>query len=297
MSFNYVYNASAEKIVPYLIFSILEGEHMRLVPKYINWFVEEKDIVLEDGIPITCYRLDYVVNEDTYCELALHVRQHYESDAELSESIKNTKLPVDEYLRQFIIPQKEDPFGATARSNDFTEILVSDLLEFIYKYDVPRCKQRNRSGKTLSEHGTDILAYKFNRKDKSPSRKDKLLAVEVKAGLSSDEYEPINKAVTDSHKYDEVRHSHTLNYYRKKLRSINNHKQANEISRFQQKSEHDFIIIYIATAIISRETILDNVILGIRGDALELRQNNKVFLIHGKKLMDLAHDVFERCIK
>lgn len=108
---------------------------MKLVPKYINWFVEEKDIVLEDGITITCYILDYVVNEDVYCELALHIRQHYESDAELSESIKNTKLPVDEYLRQFVIPQKEDSFGATARSNDFTEILVSDLLEFIYKYD------------------------------------------------------------------------------------------------------------------------------------------------------------------
>jgi hypothetical protein len=44
---------------------------MKLVPKYINWFVEEKDIVLEDGIPITCYILDYVVNEDVYCELAL----------------------------------------------------------------------------------------------------------------------------------------------------------------------------------------------------------------------------------
>jgi len=270
---------------------------MKLSPKHINWFVEEKDVVLEDGIPITCYKLDYIVNEDAYCELALHIRQHYESDFELSESIGNTQLPVEEYLRQFVIPQREDPFGPTARSNDFTEILVSDLLEFIYEYDVPRCKQRNRSGKTLSEHGTDILAYKFDKKDKTPSSKDKLFAIEVKAGLSSDEYEPINKAVTDSHKYDEVRHSHTLNYYRKKLRSINNHKQADEISRFQQKSEHDFIITYIAAAIISRETILDNVILGIRGDTLELRQNNKIFLIHGKKLMDLVNDVFERCIK
>ena len=42
-------------------------------------------------------------------------------------------------------------------------------------------------------------------------------------------------AVADSHKFDEVRHSLTLNYYRKKLRSIGNHEQANEISRFQQK--------------------------------------------------------------
>lgn len=270
---------------------------MKLSPKYIKWFVEEKDVFLEDGVPITCYKLDYVMNEEIYCELALHIRQHYESDDELNESIKAIHLPVDKYLRQFVIPQKIDAFGPTARSNDFTEILVSDLLEFIYEYDVPRCKQRNRSAKNLSEHGTDVIAYKFDKKDKSPSRKDKLLAVEVKAGLSSDEYDPILKAVTDSKKYDEVRHSHTLNFYRKKLLSLNNFKQADEILRFQKKSEHDFIIIYIASAIISRETIPDNVILGIKGDDLELRRNNKIFLIHGKKLIDLAHDVYERCIK
>lgn len=266
-------------------------------PKYIKWFVDEKTVTLEDGVPILCYRLDYTVDEDVYCELALHLRQHYESDDELAESIKTTGLSVVEYLKNNVIPQKSDPFGPTSRSNDFTEIMMSDLLEFIHGYCVPRCKQRNRSGKTSSEHGTDILAYKFDKQDKSPSVKDELLAAEVKAGLSSDEYTPIIKAITDSHKYDEVRHAHTLNYYRKQLRYINNHEQASEIARFQQKSEHDFIITFVAAAIISRETIPYNTVLGIKGDDLELRKNNKIFLVHGKKLMDLAHCIFERCVK
>lgn len=162
---------------------------------------------------------------------------------------------------------------------------------------MPRCKQRNRSGKTQSEHGTDILAYKYAKSLEAPDSKDELLAVEVKAGLSSNSYEPISSAVADSKKYDEVRHAHTLNFYRKKLRSINNQQQSDEIARFQQKSEHDYIITYIAAAIISRGEITDNVILGIKGDELELRQDNKIFLMHGKKLMTLAHDVFERCVK
>lgn len=270
---------------------------MESKPQYINWFVEESNVVFEDGVPITCYKLDYTVNEELYCELALHIRQHYESDVELSESMSSVQMPVENYLRQFVIPQKDDSFGPTARSNDFSEILASDLFEFIYGFDVPRCKQRNRSGKTLSEHGTDILAYKFDKKNRSPSKEDKLIAVEVKAGLSSDDYTPISKAVTDSHKYDEVRHAHTLNYYRKKLRSIGNYQQADDISRFQKKSEHNFIIYYMATAFISREIIPDDVILGIKGNDLELQQNNKIFLIHGKKLMDLAHNIYERCIK
>ncbi len=124
-----------------------------------------------------------------------------------------------------------------------------------------------------------------------------MLAVEVKAGLSSDKFSPISDAVADSHKFDEFRHSLTLYFYRKKLRSIGNHEQANEISRFQQKSEHDFIITYVAAAIISKNKIDNDIVIGIRGEDLELRQNNKIFLIHGNKLMDLAHDIFERCIQ
>lgn len=265
-------------------------------PKYINWFVEESAVTLEDGAPISCFRLDYSVDEDAYCEWALHLRQHYETDDELKESIAITGLPVEEYLRTHVIPQKSDAFGPTSRSNDFTEIMISDLLEFIQGYTVPRCKQRNRSGKTQSEHGTDILAYKYAKSPKAPNNKDELLAVEVKAGLSSDKYEPISDAVVDSHAYDEVRHALTLNFYRKKLRNINA-EQANEIARFQQKSEHDYIITYIAAAIISRDKITNDVVLGIRGDELELRKDNRVFLIHGKKLMALAHDIFERCVK
>lgn len=188
-------------------------------PKYINWFVEESTVTLEDGVPISCYRLAYTVDDAVYCEWALHLRQHYESDDELKESLVATGMHMEEYLRTHVIPQKSDPFGSTSRSNDFTEIMISDLLEYIQGYTVPRCKQRNRSGKAQSEHGTDILAYKYAKSTKTPDSKDELLAVEVKAGLSSDEYEPISNAVADSHTYDEVRHAHTLNFYRKKLRS------------------------------------------------------------------------------
>ena len=267
------------------------------VPKYITWFASESSICLEDGMPILCYKLDYSFNEDVFQDWALHIRRHYESDEELRESLCVNKMSVEEYLRQYIIPQKNDPVGPTSRSNDFTEIMISDLMQFIYGFTVPRCKQENRSGKTQSEHGTDILAYKFNSVDHVPSTKDELLAIEVKAGLSSSRYEPIYKAVSDSHEYDEVRHAHTLNFYRKTLRYKQQYGQAAEIARFQKKSEHDYILTYIAAAIISRDTIPNNTIVGIKGEDLELREDNKIFLVHGKKLMDLAHEIYERCIQ
>jgi len=265
-------------------------------PKYVNWFVKESNVTLEDGIPIICYRLDYKIDENIFREWAIHIRRHYESDEDLKDSLIETKMSLENYLRSQVIPQKNDPFGPASRSNDFTEILISDLIEFIHEFNVPRCKQQNRSGKTQSEHGTDILAYKFYKPNKFPNEKDKLLVIEVKAGLSSDDYTPITDAVATFHT-DEVRHTHTLNYYRKKLRSLKKHEEVKDISRFQQKSECDYLITYISSAVISRIAISNNIICGIKGRDLKLRKNNKIFLVHGEKLMDLAHIIYERCIE
>ena len=266
-------------------------------PKYVKWIAEEKGIVLEDGYPITCYRLDYSLEDDVYDEWALHLRQHYESDDELRESIIETGLSAEEYLRTYVIPQKTDSFGNAARSSDFTEILISDLIQFIHGFNVPRCKQSNRSGKTNSAHGTDILAYKYKHNDKKPCNEDELLAIEVKGGLSSDKFDPIVKAVEDSVKYDEARHAFTLNYYRKKLKKLNKQEESEEIARFQKKSKINYTINYIAAAVVSCKNISNGVIMDIKSEQLELRANNRIFLLHGDTLMDLVHSIYERCIK
>jgi hypothetical protein len=279
-----------------LIFISIPGGFLNRL-KYINWFVKESNITLEDGFPITCYLLDYKIDEDVFHEWAIHIRRHYESDDDLKESLIDTGMSLENYLRSNVIPQKGDPLGSTSRSTDFTEIMISDLVEFVHGYIAPRCKQQNRSGKTQSEHGSDILAYKFLESDKLPSVKDELLVIEVKAELSSEKYTPITNAVIASHEYDNFRHTHTLNYYRKKLKRLKNYKQAREISRFQKKSENDYIITYIAAAINSRSIIPDNIILGLKGENLELRKDNKVFFVHGKKLMDLAHSIYDRCVE
>lgn len=127
-------------------------------PQYVNWIVREDGVVFEDQQPLNCYRLSYVRDDAILDDWALHIRKQYVPDGELEEDAALNKLTVEEYLRQYIIPQKGEPFGPTARSNDISEILFADLFEFILNYEVPRCKQHNRSGKNESEHGTDIIA-------------------------------------------------------------------------------------------------------------------------------------------
>ena len=123
-------------------------------PSYVKWIVKENNVVFEDGVALDCYLLDYSIDDEILDNWALHIRRHYISDEELIDDIDLLKMPVEQYLKEYIIPQKGEPFGPTARSNDISEILFADLLEFIKEYSVPRCKQHNRSGKNESEHGT-----------------------------------------------------------------------------------------------------------------------------------------------
>lgn len=105
-------------------------------PQYVNWIVREDGVVFEDQQPLNCYRLSYVRDDAILDDWALHIRKQYVPDGELEEDAALNKLTVEEYLRQYIIPQKGEPFGPTARSNDISEILFADLFEFILNYEV-----------------------------------------------------------------------------------------------------------------------------------------------------------------
>lgn len=181
-------------------------------PRYVRWLIEETNIKLSDGTHIPCYRLEHTKDEDVLNEWALHLRRHYESDESLRNSMAQLGISASDYLRDYVLPGS-GRLGASCRSGDFTEILVSDLLEFIQHYKVPRCKQQNRANKDSSTQGTDVIGYYYANADGKASPNDELVTAEVKAGLSTSTYKPLKKAADDSQK-DEFRWATTLNYYR-----------------------------------------------------------------------------------
>lgn len=275
-------------------------------PEYLRWIVEEAAVIKNFDKTLKCYYISYNDNPDVLDDWALHIRRHYISDEELEEECESLEISPEEYLKTYIIPQKEEGFGPTARSNTISEILFSDLLEFVFEYQVPRCRQYNMSGKTVSEHGTDVIGYKFAKKDKTPSREDMLVATEVKAVLSGNDTSVIKKAVEDSAK-DEYRVSLTLNYMRRKLRDMGKNEEAKDIARFQMKTKagYDYRISYIAAGITSITSLVKEmidgkeiqVIPGVDGAGLAISDDSSVFFVHGKNLMNLAHEVYERCKK
>lgn len=210
-------------------------------PQYIDWIVEETGIVIKDDIPLKCYKIDYKDDESILDDWALHIRRNYIEDTELKEDADDNAMTVEQYLHDYVIPQKGEELGATVRSADITEILISDLLEFVHQYSVPRYKLKNRSGKNNSQQGTDVIAYKYKNEDKTPNDKDELVAAEVKATLSNMEYTPIKNAIIDSRK-DEHRLARSVNYCRKRLKELGKIEEAEEVKRFLFKPDNNSLI-------------------------------------------------------
>ena len=265
-------------------------------PKYLRWIVKEEGIVLDSGETVKCFRIDYNSDDEVLDDWALHLRRHYIQDAELTESVARTGQTTEEYLRENCIPQKNTRLGSIARSADITEILISDLIEFVEGYVVPRCKQENRPGKDNPIQGTDVIGYKFHRTDKKASEYDQIIAAEVKAGLTSCNYEPLYKALKDTKK-DKDRLSRTLDFYRKQLKAYNDNDSADEIARFQNKAEHNYKIIYLAAGVSSKHDVENTILLSNIGTDLVIDNGQGIFFVHGDSLMDLTHSIFERCIK
>ncbi len=274
-------------------------------PSYLKWLIEEDGVVLDNGERLKCYKLDYSDEEEILDSWAVHLRRHYISDIELAESCEELEMTPEEYLKQNVIPQKGDNMMVgTARSNGISEILFLDLLEFVYNFEVPRCRMDNMSGKTVSEHGTDVIGYKFFNEDKTPDTKDKLVTVEVKAELTKTTPKVIEKAVIDANK-DEFRIAQSLDYMRKKLKRMDKKEQSKDMVRFLKKSSVDYILENIAAGMSSLEELPESVIDGskkriipeIVGDELRLKGNAAIYYIHGKRLMELAHNIYDRCVK
>lgn len=274
-------------------------------PSYLTWLIEEKGVALDNGEVIQCYKLDYSDDDETLNAWAIHLRRHYISDEELIESCGELEISPEEYLKQFVIPQKgKDRMAGTARSNGISEILFSDLLEFIYGLEVPRCRMDNMSGSTVSEHGTDVIGYKFHNPDKTPDTKDRLVTVEVKARLTQNTAKVIEKAVIDANK-DEYRMAQSLDYMRKKLKRMNKQDEAKDILRFQKKTKIDYQLENYAAGMSSLEEIPEQqrdgnkirIIPEIDGENLRIKGDAGIYYVHGKCLMELAHKIYDRCVR
>lgn len=107
-------------------------------PQYIDWIVEETGIVIKDDIPLKCYKIDYKDDESILDDWALHIRRNYIEDTELKEDADDNAMTVEQYLHDYVIPQKGEELGATVRSADILIKVFQKIEENIQQYSVEK---------------------------------------------------------------------------------------------------------------------------------------------------------------
>lgn len=269
-------------------------------PKYLNWIFNEKDIVFEDEIPLQSYRLSYDIKDDDILnDWAIHVRRHYKTDADLAEAIQTLNITEKDYLKENIIPQKHHNFGPQAISGEIAEMILYDIIEHFLGFLSLRGRHWNKPTPSSPVQGSDVMAVKI-LSDGNPLE---LCIIEVKALFTPESdreknknYSALVSAKKDSDK-DSLRYSVSLNFMRGKYKDKGEKALMDIVARFQQKTKYKYKETFVAAGVISRDTIENKVIVGIKGKDLQITNSNKVLLIHGEKLMDLANEVYRRIIE
>lgn len=247
-----------------------------------------------DGHPIDVWDLIAPPTEDLMSDWARKFRQHYCADADIDDLRSGTGLARSEYLTQLIFPNRSKAPGPGIRSGDFAELLISDYIEHLLGYWVPREKYAGKSSPDESVKGVDILGFQQHAIP-AASPKDTLLAFEVKAQLSDGKYaDRLQTAINDSSK-DHLRRAISLNATKQRLRNSGQTDKALLVERFQNPSDHPYIYLSGAAAVLSDSAFDPPAIQNQTGIANhQNRPNIELVVIRGNELMKLVHALYER---
>lgn len=247
-----------------------------------------------DGHPIDVWDLIAPPNAYLLSDWASKFRQHYCADSDIDDLRNGTGLSRSEYLTQLIFPNGTTPPGPGIRSGDFAELLISDYIEHLLGYWVPRGKYAGKSSPDESVKGVDILGF---RQLSAPitSPKDTLLAFEVKAQLGDGKYKDrLQTAIDDSSK-DHLRRAITLNATKQRLNKSGQTEKALLVQRFQNQADHPYIYLSGAAAVLTSTAYDDAAIQQQTSIANHQNTPNiELVVIRGNELMKLAHALYER---
>jgi hypothetical protein len=264
------------------------------VPSYLSSLKKcAETLATTDGLRIDVWELRVPLTVGDLNAWASHFRQHYCSDADIDDLRAGTGLSRAEYLTQLIFPDKSVAPGPGIRAGDFAELLVSDYVEYLLGYWVPRGKYSEKASRDESVKGVDILG--FLTSPPTPSPTDILLAFEVKAQLSGDKYTGrLQNAIDDSSK-DYLRRAMTLNATKRRLHHAGQHEKALVVQRFQNPSDHPYVYRSGAAAVLS-DSAYDEALLqqSTKIAGHQNAGNLDLIVIRGNELMKLVHVLYER---
>lgn len=262
-------------------------------PTYLHHMKQVESLTLAAGEKCEVWELD--VPEDAPClsEWARRFRETYCPDSDLDILREGTGKSRAEYLLELVFPDKSVAPGPAVRAGDFAELLVSDFVEFLLGYWVPRDKYAEKGSRDESVKGVDIVGFKCPNAEQ-PSSADEMLTFEVKAQLSGGKYSGrLQVAVNDSGK-DYLRAAETLAAMKRRMHLAGKHDSMLVVQRFQNATDRPYRFLSGAATILS-DAAFDTE--GIKTTSVAEHNNKgslKLIAIKGKDLMTLAHALYQR---
>ncbi len=251
-------------------------------------------LTTSDGRPITVWKLTVSASAPYLSTWAKHFRQQYCLDSEIDTLRAGTGLSRSEYLIHLVFPDKSNPPGPAVRAGDFGELLISDYIEYLLGYWVPRGKYAEKASRDESVKGVDIIGF-LQTSPPAFSPTDSLLSFEVKAQLSDTKYDGrLQTAIDDSSK-DYLRRAITLNATKRRLLHSGQQDKALVVQRFQNLADQPYVYRSGAAAVLS-ESAYDKALIeqtttvANHGNA----SNLELMIIRGSELMKLVHALYER---
>lgn len=267
--------------------------------EHTKWLKDTGD-VLETAcgkqVPVFAFEHD-ITDEECLSSWARHFRNHYCDDEEIDALRDGTGLSRKEYLEKLKFPVKEvlgpqDKTGPPTRSGDFSEILVSDYLEYILNYWVPRTRYEFKVNRNSSEQGSDVIGFKFVGKEFNPN--DELLIFEVKGTLTGKKAVPRLQDAADHSDKDLVRLGVSLNAIKQRLRYKGLSAESLQVGRFQNLSDRPYIQLFGAAAVLT-SSVYDGATLSTTDSSKNKNYESLgMLVIRGEELMSLVHALYER---
>ena len=219
--------------------------------EHAKWLVDTgEQIKTADGQDVRILEFRHEKDEAVLSAWAKHFRNHYCLDADI-DFLRN-KCSRSDYLINIKFPSKVSKLGPGIRAGDFGEILVSDYLEWVLDYWVPRVRWSSKFVRDESPKGSDVIGFKVHQKNDEASSDDVLVVVESKTKFSASKGNRLQDAINDSAK-DHIRIDESLSFIRQKFFEKNQIEQARKVGRFQNPVDMPYKEIYGAAAIISNE--------------------------------------------
>ncbi|PLC49464.1 virulence associated protein [Pollutimonas subterranea] len=274
------------------------GRDVFMMPDYLLGLKKSTTgLTTKEGSFIDVWEFDVPTDEAVLDAWALNFRQQYCSDEELPILMDGTGMTVEEYLNSHVFPHKSISPGPSVRSGDFAEFLISDYLEYILGYWVPRGKYSDKASKDESVKGVDVLGF-FVQDSSKPTQKDALIAFEVKASLSGKKYNAqLQSAVDDGSKDLYLRQGFTLNATKRRLARAGKAAEVAKISRFQNIVDNPYSYYSGAVAVLSHGAYDTAKLSETIASGHSNQASLGLMVVRAGLVMALVHELYERGCK